>query len=307
MAPQRSLNISDAKTKEVAVFARHETFHPRFGWLKKGFDRASQNSQVFLAEDATVQLGVGKNMVRSIRYWCAAFKLLADDAPTAFGEQLLGRRGWDPYIEDPASLWLLHWQLLQAPCLATTWHFVFNEFRAVEFTEELLRGELASYAARWSGRTAASSLKKDVACLLRMYLPQPPGRKQKHSEDNLDCPFAELGLLQRMGDTLHLAFRVGVKPSLAAAVVTYASLQQAARRGDRARTIPASKLLFASGSPGLAFKLTEAALCQALEAIARDWSELALVETAGKLQFSFATDDPGGLADAILDSYYAAR
>jgi len=49
------------------VFARHETFHPWFGWLKKGFDAATQDPEVFLREDAPVRLGVGKNMVNAIR------------------------------------------------------------------------------------------------------------------------------------------------------------------------------------------------------------------------------------------------
>ena len=92
----------------VQVFARHETFHPRFGWLKKGFDKASQDSGIFLREDAPVLLGVGKNMVRAIRYWCSAFKVLENDSPTDFGTKLLGAGGWDEYLEDPASLWLLH-------------------------------------------------------------------------------------------------------------------------------------------------------------------------------------------------------
>lgn len=75
------------------IFARHETFHPRFGWLKKGFDRASHDAEVFLREDAPIRLGVGKNMVRSIRYWCSAFKLLENDQPTDFGTQLLDQAG----------------------------------------------------------------------------------------------------------------------------------------------------------------------------------------------------------------------
>ena len=113
-------SIGTAKTSKPAiVFARHETFHPRFGWLKKGFARASTDPEVFLRDDATVRLGVGKNMVRSIRYWCAAFKLLESDRPTDFGNQLLGSMGWDSYLEDPASLWLLHWKLLENPCSAT--------------------------------------------------------------------------------------------------------------------------------------------------------------------------------------------
>ena len=32
------------------VFARHETFHPQFGWLKKGFDAATQDPEVLVHE-----------------------------------------------------------------------------------------------------------------------------------------------------------------------------------------------------------------------------------------------------------------
>lgn len=63
-------------TSVSPVFARHETFHPRFGWLKKGFDAALLDSGIFLRDDAPVRLGVGKNMARSIRYWCNAFKVI---------------------------------------------------------------------------------------------------------------------------------------------------------------------------------------------------------------------------------------
>lgn len=141
---QATLPGLDAQTTFPAVnltFARHETFHPRFGWLKKGYDAAKKDREVFLRDDATVILGVGKNMVRSIRYWCRAYKILQDDVPTSFGEKLLGDEGWDPFLEDPASLWLLHWQLLRPTCEATAWYVTFNVFRAVEFeSEDLFNG-----------------------------------------------------------------------------------------------------------------------------------------------------------------------
>ena len=70
-----------------------------------------------------MKLGVGKNMVNAIRYWGLAFKILeqkanpddpdAADSPQRFRDKLLGDDGWDPFLEDPASLWLLHWKLLQ--------------------------------------------------------------------------------------------------------------------------------------------------------------------------------------------------
>ena len=74
------------------TFSRHETFHPRYGWFKKAYAEAACDPQAFNAEHAPIQLGVGKNMVRSIRFWGLAAKLItdaanlddtADDDPTA--------------------------------------------------------------------------------------------------------------------------------------------------------------------------------------------------------------------------------
>jgi len=108
------------------VFARHETFAPRYGWLKKAYDAALTRPEIFLEPDAPVDLGIGKNMVRAMRYWAEAFKVLdrrpntqrprLDEATTTpFGDLLLADDGWDPYLESRASLWLLHWKLLEPP------------------------------------------------------------------------------------------------------------------------------------------------------------------------------------------------
>ena len=283
------------------IFARHETFHPRFGWLKKGFDRASQDTEVFLREDAPIRLGVGKNMVRSIRYWCSAFKILEQDQPTDFGTQLLEQAGWDPYLEDPASLWLLHWKLIEQPSAATAWYFVFNRFRALEFTIEDLFYQLCDYRDQMAQRISDSSLRKDISCILRMYTVQPT--KSQASEDSLDCPFTALGLIQPAGDSRHFTFRVGYKPSLAPEIVVYACLRHHAQANGTARTIPITSLTYDIGSPGLIFKLTESAICDAISAVARQWDQISLSDAAGKLQFSFG-DEPFALAEDILNHYY---
>jgi Protein of unknown function (DUF4007) len=300
MVEQTVQESNQATAQRSVVFARHETFHPRFGWLKKGFDRAAEDSEVFLREDAPVRLGVGKNMVRSIRYWCSAFKLLKDDQPTNFGKQLLGQDGWDTYLEDPASLWLLHWKLLESPSSATAWDFTFNYFRQVEFTVEDLFYGLCEYRDREAPRISDSSLRKDVSCVLRMYVVQPT--KSQVSEDSLDCPFTELGLIHTAGDARHYMFRVGQKLNLTPEIVVYACLRYHARISS-ARTTPIANLLYDIGSPGLAFKLTESALCDAIETVARRWEQISLSDAAGKLQFSFG-DEPLKLAADILDGYY---
>lgn len=301
MATQASLKLGSVNNPKVVAFARHETFHPRFGWLKKGFDRAAQHPGIFLEQDAPVRLGVGKNMVRSIRYWCDAFKLLEDDSPTDFGWELLGAEGWDTYLEDPASLWLLHWHFLQAPCNASAWDFAFNSFHRNEFTSDDLFYDLCDYRDRISPRTADSSIKKDVSCLLRMYAKQPT--KATASEDSLDCPFVDLGLIHTAGDARHYHFRIGPKRSLPAEIVVYACLRHAERVSLSARSIPIASLLYDVGSPGLIFKLTESALGEAIEQVARQNKSINLSDAAGKLQLSFS-EEPIPLAQALLDGYY---
>ena len=93
-------------------FARHETFHPRYGWFRKAYAFVADDGHDFNQEDAPVIIGVGKNMVRAIRFWGLAAKLIVRGqqsrrprtpslVPTRRGRALFGEQGWDPYMEDP--------------------------------------------------------------------------------------------------------------------------------------------------------------------------------------------------------------
>lgn len=294
-----SIIVEDVKP----VFARHETFHPRFGWLKKGFDRASEDGNIFTAEDAPVQLGVGKNMVASIRYWCRAFKLLEDDRPTDFGKRLLSDGGWDPFLEDPASLWLLHWRLLQPPCEAAAWYFAFNQFPAAEFYREDLLEALRKYREIFGRKISDNSLKKDITCLLRMY--GESEEKKGAIEDSINCPFAELGILQKVEGTKRYYFKVGNKPTLPADIICYSCLDFARSLGNQ-KTVSVSSLTYDAGSPGQVFKLTETAIFEAIEAAAKRHSSLLIDDTAGLIQFSF-TKDPKELSEDLIEGYYSGK
>ena len=289
--------------KVKPVFARHETFHPRFGWLKKGIDAAFNDSGIFLQADATVRLGVGKNMVRSIRYWCSAFKILEDDKPTDFGTQLFKDDGWDPFLENPASLWLLHWNLLKPSCRAAAWYFTFHIFRQVEFTFDELLKSLNNYKTSLGSRVAESSLEKDITCILRMYVEQ--GAKVGPGEDSIDCPFSELGIIQLAGGTKRYSFQVGRKDNLPPEIIVAACLEFASWKGEQ-KTISISSLVYDEGSPGLAFKLSESAVCDAISSLENSQANIRLSDTAGLVQFSFF-DRPIDLANAILDKYYKTR
>ncbi|MBS3993799.1 MAG: DUF4007 family protein [Bacteroidetes bacterium] len=68
------------------TFSGHDSFQCRQLWLKKGYDYI-QEGKNFNDEDAVVQLGVGKNMVSSIRFWLKVFNVIDNkDIPTEIWE-----------------------------------------------------------------------------------------------------------------------------------------------------------------------------------------------------------------------------
>ena len=148
-------------TIERGSFAGHETFPLRYAWLRKAVQHVAKTPGIFLEEDAMVHLGVGKNMVRSIRHWglvCSVIEEVPNTRgralrPTALGRALFDDEGWDPFMEDPATLWLLHYELASVPDQATTWYLVFSHLPQPEFTKaELLTWLLKLVQERSWGR-----------------------------------------------------------------------------------------------------------------------------------------------------------
>ena len=97
-------------------FRAHETFSIRKGWLSKGMKHVLRDPYVFVSKEYNPMdvLGIGSNMVKSLRYWMLAVGL-SDSAKgksaqylTKFGRILYEN---DPYIEEMGTLWLLHYKL----------------------------------------------------------------------------------------------------------------------------------------------------------------------------------------------------
>jgi hypothetical protein len=300
---QSALKLDIVRNPVNPTFARHETFHPRWGWLKKGFEAVSIDGNIFLAEDAPIKLGVGKNMVRSLRYWCNAFKITNDDdTPSELGKNLLGVNGWDTYLENPASLWLLHWNLLKPTCTAASWYYTFNLFNENEFNKEDLYKGLYSYQNELGKNIADSSLKKDISCVLRMYV-ESDNEDINFIEDSIDCPFVELGLIYQPSNSNYYRFRVGKKSNLPAEIMVATCLEYASWVSDQETTISIARLLYDLHSPGVVFKLSEDALYEAIEIVCHRYNSLSLADTAGLIQLSFP-QKPHSLAERIITDYY---
>ena len=251
-------------------FSGHETFPLRYGWLKKAFDRVaeteneSNNKSLCWGEDAIARFGVGKNMVASIRHWAKAADIIREPdintiETTELGRKLFGvngLNGFDPYMEHPATLWLLHWQFAAHP-ERTTWFWAFSHYPAITFERDGLIRKLDRLASerRWP-RVAQTTLKNDVACFIRTYVARQPSGKIGH-DDALESPLTELGLIKAIGKNDGFRFVRGPKPTLGDGVFVYALIDYWSRFYPDTATLSFESIAHAPGSPGRVFQFDE--------------------------------------------------
>lgn len=294
-------------------FSGHETFPLRYGWLKKAFDIIYQeadnpkNKSVFTDEEAIATLGVGKNMVSSIRYWAQASDVLEESgpnslAPTSMGMRLFGPEGIDPYLENAATLWLLHWNLCSRPD-RTTWYWAFNHFQAQSFERDLLVKDLLRLAeSRSWPRVSPATVKRDVECFVRTYAARIPSERGLH-EDALESPLAELGLLKATGKKDGFRFVRGEHSTLGGGVFAHAILDFWEGYSPASSTLSFEAVAHEPGSPGRVFCLDEPDLAKRLAEI-EDVTSGAIIwsETAGLKQLNRRRSLDQGQVLRIIES-----
>jgi len=256
----------------------HETFPLRYGWLKKAFDavQASRdtedNKSVFSGPDAIARFGVGKNMVASMRHWATVAGIIEESpgqkglSATALGHLIFGDEGLDPYMEDPATSWLIHWHLC-GRATKTTWFWAFHHHPSISFERETLITGIKQLAEdrEWP-RASLHTIRRDVACFIRTYVTQSaPGNAS--FEDSLDSPLTELGLIKQGGKRDEFRFVRGSKPSLGPGVFFYAVTDFWNRSFSDANTLSFEALNHEPGSPARVFMLEENDMVDMLAAL----------------------------------------
>ncbi|HFE38108.1 MAG TPA: DUF4007 family protein, partial [Gammaproteobacteria bacterium] len=260
------------------AFGRHESFALRYGWLTKGFQAFSNDPGIFSDDEATVILGVGKNMVNAIRYWLQATQIVKRTAQglevNELGQLIFGEDGYDPYLEDEATIWLLHWQLASNPELATAWFWFFNRFHKPEFTGQEVASSLIDFAREnVASKFSVTTVKNDALVVLRMYSPSK-GIGRTPIEEALDSPLSLLGLVtQNPGGRSYLS-APAERETLPIGIVAYALAQIFNVSGKQ--QMPIEELMYGkSGMPalGAVFRLTENGLLLKLEKLAQQFPE----------------------------------
>lgn len=265
-------------------FSGHETFPCRYAWLPKVVSNLNRQPDLFADEDnAMVELGVGKNMVRAIRFWADAAGITpplnqTEEHVSRLGQALFGSDGLDPYLEDPKTLWLLHWMVSSAnhePLFA--WHHMLNFWHRPDFSRSEALTAFDREAQALGKKLSPVTLDHHFTTFLHTYLPTR-GNKGDIMEDNLDCPLTELRLIMKVGDRSMgdsgrresiYAFRTEEKPEISAQLFEFCLADYWDKRHPNEETLSFRDVAVGVCSPGQIFKLPEASIRDRLEDIER--------------------------------------
>ena len=224
-------------------------------------------------------LGLGANMVKALRYWLQAVGLTREPK-TGKRTQTFTELGGlidahDPYLEETGTLWLLQYRLAENKDEATAWYFFFNEFSMQEFTRDDFVTALNKFVLMEGVEIAPRSLVEDFNCIVGTYLPRHRSQKVSSPENNIVCPFSELGLLD-VANTQKKIYRKCPPQPLNPWIILAVIVDNATGREE----IPLSELLRSPKNIGRVFNFDSIAMFDALYNLQR-LGELKINRTAG--------------------------
>lgn len=175
---------------------RHESFSIREGWLAKGIKNVKDNSKTFSSAEATDILGIGTNMVKSLKYWMSATCLIKEENReiilSEFGK-LLDK--YDPYLEDIFSLWLIHIKMMLNIEDAYIYNLFFNKCGKKSFSKRDLYEQLTLNLKNEKLEYNENILQDEVNMIIKTYAID---EKIDNPENNFISPLSELNLIKKI-------------------------------------------------------------------------------------------------------------
>ena len=175
---------------------RHESFSIREGWLAKGIRTIKEDSKVFSSADATDILGIGTNMVKSLKYWMTATCLIEENnrsiSLSKFGK-LIDK--YDPYLEDTFSWWLIHLNMILNIEDSYMYNLFFNKCTMKVFSKRDIFEQISQILNNNKLEYNENILQDEVNMIIKTY---SIDEKIDNPENNFICPLSELNLIKKV-------------------------------------------------------------------------------------------------------------
>jgi hypothetical protein len=299
-------------------FSGHQSFSLRISWLPKAIQQIVEGNDPFADIDHGITaMGLGKNMVESLRCWVEAFQVAKRQdgvwqlSPVG-AMVFLPTSGLDPYLEDHTSNWLLHWLI----CTNTeyslfAWECMFNRWPTMEFSVSEVLEAFRRETQASSKDASPVTLRQHWDVLLHSYRP-PRGDK---GEDHLDSALSVLGLVQEAGERQNAhgkwesryTFDVGMKTSIPQQLFTFFIHDWWNKKFPAENTVSFQELVSGDHSPGRLLKMQQREVLSRLEHLVQTQPKVfQLIDSANMrlLQRISKQDGYKSLADAYKNPIF---
>lgn len=297
-------------------FSGHETFPLRQLWPAKiahciiRAECAGKKASLSGTE-AIVELGVGKNMVSSMRFWAQACGILGrDDKLTAFGSRVFGSsdsEGLDPYCSNVATVWMFHWNLASRPDVFTPIWYLFNIVNQPTLDRAAFVNGMDELVHANGWKVSKLTLRRAEECVLRSYLPRMSAKG--HIEDFIEPLLASLNLLELTNSRDVFSIRRSAHHTLPDAIFAYALIDYWERLPVKSSALDLSRIAHDYGSPGRVFKLDINSIVDRLHRLSDltngslEWTEQAGLRQV--IRRRAALEAPKVFCDSVLFKAYA--
>jgi len=176
--PDYQMDFYKRKAVNAMVINKHGSFYLRSGWGTKIIQAIQTDDMIFTPANelqAVDNIGLGRVMIKALRYWADATGLTKEKKMQGGIQQLptpifnLIEKN-DMYFQRLGSLLLLHRNLARNTENATAWYWAFNELEKQVFTKEEFVDGLHSFLAVNGMAIKKAAVDKEYNCFKNTYL-----------------------------------------------------------------------------------------------------------------------------------------
>lgn len=145
----------------------HQKFMIRQSWLIKGINAISEEEKIFSNKyllDSINYLGIGSNMVQSLRYWMRSFGLVNSDY--SLTEDCIELHKLDPLLSDDFTKWILHiWYTENSPI----WQMIYVQDKLTNFDTNYLLERLKQHIKNHGKSFKQKTIKDLISVFIALY------------------------------------------------------------------------------------------------------------------------------------------
>jgi hypothetical protein len=181
------------------AYARHQSFYLRDKWMSKGLKAVKETPRFFYEDKSPEEIGLGKNMVQSLRFWMLATEVIYEDKSNKQPEHYLTDLGKLIYSSDRLlqrndTVSILHYHLVRnRENLATVFDWYFNTYKETITQRDSLLKSFNTWVENNDKIVSLKSLKRDIDCLVQLYTKQS---SEDDPEDFIFSPFTKLCIIK---------------------------------------------------------------------------------------------------------------